>query len=99
MVAVEVVVATATSPIKEEIDLRLQLEREAVPNPTTREERKELPRGIRREMTIREIELPRRISTPTPGSTSSNTVQDQHLNKLLSLSILRSLLLLTRLSD
>ena len=99
MVAVEVVVAAATSPIKEEIDLRLQLEREAVPNPTTREERKEPPRGIRREMTIREIELPRRISTPTPGSTSSNTVQDQHLNKLLSLSILRSLLLLTRLSD
>ena len=99
MVAVEVVVATATSPIKEEIDLRLQLEREAVLNPTTREERKELPRGIRREMKIREIELPRRISTPTPGFTSSNTVQDQHLNKLLSLLRLRSLLLLTRLSD
>lgn len=99
MVAVEVVVATATSPIKEVIDLRLQLEREAVPNPTTREERKEPPMGIRREMTIKEIELPRRISIPTPGSTSSNMVQDLHLNKLLSLLRLRSLLLLTRLSD
>ena len=85
VVAVEVVavvVATATSPIKEERGLRLPLGREAVPNLTTRGERKVPPRRV---MTTKEIELPRRILTPTHGSTSSNTVQGPHLSTLLSL--------------
>ena len=79
---VAVVVATATSPIKEETGLRFPLAREAVPNLTTRGERKVQPR---REMTTREIELPRRILTLTPGSTSSSTVLGPHLTTLSSL--------------
>ena len=85
VVAVEVVaavVATATSPTKEETGLRLPLGREAVPNLTTREERKVPPR---REMTTKETELPRRILIPTPGSTSSSTVLGPHLTTLSSL--------------
>jgi hypothetical protein len=85
VVAVEVVaavVATATSPIKEETGLRLPLAREAVPNLTTRGERK-VPQ--RREMKTRETELPRRILILTHGYTSSNTVLGPHLTTLSSL--------------
>lgn len=85
VVAVEVVavvVVTATSPIKEETGLRLPMGREAVPNLTTRGERKVPPR---REMKTKETELPRRILTLTPGSTSSSTVLGPHLTTLSSL--------------
>ena len=94
---VAVVVATATSPIKVEIDLRLPLGREAELNLTTRGERRVPPRATTRETKTKEIELPRRILILTHGSTSSNTVQGPHLSTLLSLWRPRSLLLLTRL--